>query len=399
MSSRRIRTAVVALSIFAAAACFPHPPCRAQEREIDDKIKGTEDELQRLRREISEQRRKIAEIEKQEKDVAGYLDRLGREEKLMKRLLAGLEDKESMLVEQVELLRGDLAGNEAVYLHRLEVFSARLREMYKEGPRHAWQELLAAEDVPDLLQRYKFLSLIAERDAALISEVRERKEEIEAQEAELTELLHEVSASRAEKESELQRLGENEKKRRRTLASLQTRKKDYEKRAAELERTERELQALIERLETQRLEQAKAWGDYGERDFPGLKGRLPRPVEGKVSRAFGRFRHPEYGTVTFNTGIDIDTRAGEPVRAVARGRVEYAGDLPGYGNCIIVNHGGGYYTLYAHLSRIFVSQGIQVERETLVAETGRDAAGSGGTIHFEIRRSKEPLDPAEWLGR
>jgi septal ring factor EnvC (AmiA/AmiB activator) len=394
MTRRLITTAIAALALCCAASSLP-----AQERGLEDKIKGTEDELQRLRREISEQRKKIAEIEKQEKDVSGYLDRLQREEQLMKRLLSGLEDKESMLVEQVDLLRGDLAENEAVYRHRLEVFSARLREIYKEGPRNMWQELLAAEDVPDLLQRYKFLSLITESDAAMITDVRSRKEEIERQEAELTELLHEVSSSRAEKESELQKLGENQKKRRSSLASLQTRKKDYERKAAELEETERKMQSLIDELEKQRLAQSKAWGDYGEPDFPGLKGRLPRPVEGSVSRGFGRFKHPEYGTVTFNTGIDIETRAGEPVRAVARGRIEYAGDLPGYGNCIIVNHGDGYYTLYAHLSRIFVSQGVQVERGTLVAETGRDTAGGGGTIHFEIRQSKKALDPAEWLGR
>lgn len=398
MTGHRIRTAIVVMGI-AAAAAIAASPCRAQERDLDDKIKGSEDELQRLRKEIADQRRKIAEIEKQEKDVSGYLERLQREEKLMKRLLAGLEDRESMLVEQVDLLRGDLADNEAVYRHRLEVFSARLREIYKDGARHTWQELLAAEDVPDLLQRYKFLSLITESDAAMIADVRARKEQIETQEAELTELLSEVSSSRAEKQAELQKLGENEKKRRGTLASLQTRKKAYERKAAELEQAERKLQSLIEELEKQRLEQAKSWGDYAEADFPGLKGRLPRPVAGTVSRGFGRFKHPEYGTVTFNTGIDIDTRAGEPVRAVARGRIEYAGDLPGYGNCIIVNHGGGYYTLYAHLSRIFVSQGTQVERETLIAETGKDSAAGGGTIHFEIRRSKTALDPAEWLRR
>jgi murein DD-endopeptidase MepM/ murein hydrolase activator NlpD len=118
-----------------------------------------------------------------------------------------------------------------------------------------------------------------------------------------------------------------------------------------------------------------------------------------VTREFGRFRHPEYGTVTFNTGIDISTRTGEPVRAVARGRVEYAGDLPGYGNCIILNHGGGYYTLYAHTSAIFVAQTAQVEKGSVIAEAGSAAAGGGGSIHFEIRKSKKALDPGDWFAR
>jgi len=386
------------ISIFIIAV-LTASPVMSQEKGFDENIKGKEDELQRLRREIREQRRKISDIEEQERDVTEYIRKLKNEEKLMKQLLTGLSDKESMLEEQVGELRTDLETSEIVYRYRLEVFTGRLREIYKDGPRHVWQELLMAEDFPDLLQRYKFLSLIAERDADMISDVRERKAGIEIQEAELTELLQEVSSSRSEKESELKKLDENEAKRRQTLADLGTSKQQHQKRASELEERERKMQDLIEELEKARLAESQDWGDYGEGDFGSLRGRLPRPVDGNVTREFGRFRHPEYGTVTFNTGIDISTRTGEPVRAVARGRVEYAGDLPGYGNCIILNHGSGYYTLYAHASAIFVAQSSQVEKGSVIAEAGNAASGSGGTIHFEIRKSKKALDPGDWFAR
>ena len=385
----RLLISVIALAALAAGPAMP------QDRALEENISGKENELQKLRRQIREQRKKISEIEEQEE----YIARLKKEEKLMKRLLSGLEDKETMLEEQAGGLRSDLETNGIVYRHRLDIFSGRLREIYKNGPRHVWQELLTAEDFPDLLQRYKFISLIAERDAAMISDVRERRAEIEIQEAELTELLQEVSAARAEKESELRNLDENEAKRRQMLADLKTSKKQHRKRAEKLEEREEKLQNIIADLERSRLARSQDWGDYGEGNFPSLKGRLPRPVEGNVTREFGRFRHPEYGTVTFNTGIDISTRTGEPVRAVARGRVEYAGDLPGYGNCIILNHGGGYYTLYAHASAIFVAQSSQVEKGNVIAEVGDAAAGSGGTIHFEIRKAKKALDPGDWLAR
>jgi septal ring factor EnvC (AmiA/AmiB activator) len=384
---------ILALALVAA------PLVSAQEENRGGEIRDKENELQKLRREIREQRKKISEIEKQEKDVSEYLAKLEKEEKLMKKLLAGLEDKEVMLGDQVAVLRADLSTSEIIYRHRLEVFSARLREIYKDGPRHVWQELLMAEDFPDLLQRYKFLSLIAEGDAAMIEDVRERKTEIEIQEAELTELLQEVTSSRNEKESELRKLDANEEKRRQTLAELQMSRRQHEQRASELEEREKQLQRVIEELERSRLSRSQEWGDYGEGDFGSLRGRLPRPVEGEVTRDFGRFRHPEYGTVTFNTGIDISTRVGEPVRAVARGRVEYAGELPGYGNCIILNHGGGYYTLYAHTAVIFVAPSSQVERGSVIAEAGDAAGASGGAIHFEIRKSKKALDPGEWLIR
>ncbi len=371
----------------------------AQEKDLDERIHGKERELEKLRNEIAEQRKKIREVEKQEKDVSEYLRKLKKEAELTQELLDGLGEKESMLEMQIEGVRRDLETSEVVYRHRLRILAGRVREMYKEGSRMMWQEILDAHDFADLLQRYKFLSLIAERDAALVADVRDRKADIEHQEADITELLHEVSIARNEKENELDRLRQNQRKREETLSELRSKKSAYERKAAELVQAEKQLQGLIEELEKRRLEQAKQWDEYGERDFLGLKGKMSRPVEGDVVRPFGRFTHPEFGTVTFNTGLDIECRAGSPVRTVARGKVEYASTLPGYGNCIIINHGGGYYTLYAHASRIFVKQGEQVEPKQVIAETGAGASGESAPLHFEIRKSKKALDPSEWLAR
>ncbi|HSG28624.1 MAG TPA: peptidoglycan DD-metalloendopeptidase family protein, partial [Candidatus Krumholzibacterium sp.] len=346
---------------------------------------------------IAEQRKKISDLEKQEKDVSEYLRKLESDQALTRQLLEGLEEKKGMLEQQAGQLRQELADSEVEYAKRLEVLSGRLREMYKDGSRKPWMELLAASDVADLLQRYKFVSLIAERDAALVESVRDHHDEVARTEAEITEVLREVTLSAGEKEAELGKLRDNERKRRSALSGLQSDRRKYEERVDELAKAERQLTKILEELEKARTEQAKAWGDFGERDFASLRGKMPRPVAGSTSRRFGRFKHPEFGTVTYNTGIDISTRAGEPVRAVARGRVEYAGTLPGYGNCIILNHGGGYYTLYAHASQIFVEQGVQVESGALIAEAGEETAGAGGSLHFEIRLSKKALDPDEWL--
>jgi septal ring factor EnvC (AmiA/AmiB activator) len=371
----------------------------AQDRDLDERIHGKERELEKLRNEIAEHRKKIREVEKQEKDISEYLRKLKKEAELTQKLLDGLEEKESMLEMQIGGVRRELETSEVVYRHRLRILAGRIREMYKEGSRRMWQEILDAQDFADLLQRYKFLSLIAERDAALVSDVRERKTDIERQEADLTELLHEVSIARNEKKNELDRLKQNQSKREGTLSELKSKKSAYERKAAELVKAEKQLQGLIDELEKRRLEQAKEWDAYGEKDFLGLKGKMSPPVEGNVVRPFGRFTHPEFGTVTFNTGLDIECRTGSPVRAVARGKVEYASTLPGYGNCIILNHGGGYYTLYAHASRIFVEQGEQVEPKQVIAETGAGASSESTPLHFEIRKSKKALDPREWIAR
>ncbi len=387
------------LFIFLAACTAAPSRLEAQDKDIDDRIKSKESELRKLRKDIADQRKKIKNVEKRERDVAEYLVKLEREEQLTRKLLDGLAEKEGMLEEQVRNLREALANNEEIYRHRLTVLSRRLREMYKNGPRHVWQEAFGATDFADLLQRYKFATLVAEQDAALVADMKRKRAEIERQEAGITEILHEVGVSRREKEEELERLAENERKRKSTLTKLQKRKRQYRKKIEELAAAEKNLLGFIEELEKRRLEQAKAWEEYGERDFLGLKGKLKMPVEGNTVRAFGRFKHPEFGTVTFNTGIDIEVRPSSPVRAVVRGRVEYASTLPGYGNCIILNHGGGYYTLYAHTSRIFVKQGDLVETGKVIAEAGESGADEGDVLHFEIRKSKKALDPGEWLER
>ena len=162
----------------AALLCAMAVAAAAQEQgggTLDERLKAKDAELQKLREEISAERRKIEEVERKEKDIAGYLAKLDREEKLTRRLLAGISEKEDMLVQQVERLRQDLDYSEKVFDRRRAILAKRLREMYKSGPQYAWQELLQANDFGDLLQRYKFLAAIAERDANLVEEVRQQK--------------------------------------------------------------------------------------------------------------------------------------------------------------------------------------------------------------------------------
>ena len=134
-------------------------------------------------------------------------------------------------------------------------------------------------------------------------------------------------------------------------------------------------------------------------DFAKLKGRLIRPVEGKITKTFGKNRHPTFGTITYNNGVNIKAPAGAPIRAVATGKVEFVDWISGYGNCIILNHGGGYYTLYAHAAQIFVSPGRIVSQNEVIAEVGDSGSLNGYECHFEIRKSKDALNPMEWFRR
>ena len=104
-----------------------------------------------------------------------------------------------------------------------------------------------------------------------------------------------------------------------------------------------------------------------------------------------------FGTKTFNSGVDITAKFGTPIAAVAKGRVEYVNWLEGYGKCAIINHGGGFYTLYANASEILVSVGKDVAAGETIGRVGDTGSTMGTALHFEIRKGREALSPLEWF--
>ena len=121
------------------------------------------------------------------------------------------------------------------------------------------------------------------------------------------------------------------------------------------------------------------------------------PVDGKVVSLYGRVSHPTYKTVTFNNGIVIEARVGSPVRSVYDGRVVYVGWLNGYGQVMIVDHGSGFYTLFAYLSDVLKQKGEAVERGVEIALVGDSGPRASGGLYFEIRQKGVPRDPMAWL--
>ena len=109
--------------------------------------------------------------------------------------------------------------------------------------------------------------------------------------------------------------------------------------------------------------------------------------------------HPRFGTETVRTGIDIEAAEGTPIRAVAPGAVAYRGWLKGYGNLLVLDHGDGYYTLYAHASQILVDEGDQVKGGELVGRVGETGSVEGPRLHFEVRYQSRAEDPQPWLRR
>jgi septal ring factor EnvC (AmiA/AmiB activator) len=155
----------------------------------------------------------------------------------------------------------------------------------------------------------------------------------------------------------------------------------------DLEVADRELGTMIAELEA-------APADSG---FGALKGRLPWPVVGRVELGFGKVENPRFHTVTVQKGVDVRAPPGTAVRAVADGKVVYAGWLRGYGNLVILDHGDGYHTVVAHLGELERKMGEEVHQGEGLGPLGDTGSLKGAYVYFELRHHGVAVDPQVWL--
>ena len=250
--------------------------------------------------------------------------------------------------------------------------------------------------------------MLATVDARLIREYRvtseglaERKAGLESRQKELGVLRTEADDERAEGDREAA-------KRLVPLARVKDERVYHDRVVGELSEAARRLEAFIRDLQEKQRRVAKAPPPARARTAPpsdgapgtgfgALRGRLLWPAEGKVVGEYGAQIHPRFGTKTFRNGIDIDVAEGTGIVAVYGGQVLYTGWFRGYGNLIIVDHGGEYFTLYAHAAEIKVKEGDEVKRGQMIETVGDTGSLQGPRLYFEVRHEGKPQDPARWL--
>ena len=394
------RRAFLFAAFFAGALlATASPPTHAQSSgSLEDRIKSQKTKLKEIEDEIKRHRAKSSELKKKETDVVKQLSYLDKEIALSTKYLSGLKKKEALLMQQIDSLRADITVESDVLTRQKERLATRLRRMYMDGPEHQWVFVMGGENMAEKLRRYKFMRMIAEYDAGLVREVSDRKLGLEVEQAGVTEALSEIAALRRTQETEAEGLKKNKATRVSMLNRIRKDNAEHKQAITDLEKSQERLRDLIGELERKRVGGKEPTG-LPPGGFASLKGKLSRPVEGQIIGTFGQSRHPRFGTVTFNNGIDIQARAGAPIRSVAAGRVEFVDWIEGYGNCIILNHGGGYYTLYAHASEVLVRADEEVSANAVIAEVGDSGSLNGYACHFEVRKSKQALNPMEWFAK
>ncbi len=318
-------------------------------------IDSRRQELEALKAQLARERAEAERIRGREKKVLAELETADRQLSSTRRYLKKLADQEKAINSRLGKLELDIAAREGELSQTRTRLGSRLREMYKTGDPGMVEVLFSSASIPDLVDRVRIMTLLADEETRLMQSIHQARTALDEDRQEISRRYAEVQQVEQEKQREEKRITGLKTERQGQAASLKKERAKHEAAMKELQAAEKSLAALIRRLETQRRTEPDFVSPSGP--FAEARGRLPWPARGSVIEGYGLHTHPKFGTSTENKGIDIGAASGAAVRAVADGKVDYSDWLTGYGNCVILNHGGGYYTLYAHLASVSVSGG------------------------------------------
>lgn len=373
-------------------------------------IADVQDDLKGIKSQIREKQKLLKQTKKAETKVSTELVQIDKSLKEKESTLSHLSNElkvvESGLINtqgQIQLLVTELN-------RRKEQISKRVASVYKAGEMGNLRIFFSSGSVPEMLENRRYMQSVLGHDRKLFQDYQDKLAELNTmktsleKEASKKELLTEKIKAKKEE------IEEEKSKKSAHLSQIRQEKKSYQVSLNELQANARRLQSMVERLEARSRKSYNVKNDkkpvisgnypqppVSDKGFGSQRGRLSMPVSGELVSRFGKHKHQEFNSFTFNNGISIAAAMNADVHAVFDGEVIFADKFKGYGNMLIIDHGGGYFTLYAHNSRINKKIGATVRKNETVAQVGDTDSTRGAQLYFEIRYQGKPVDPSPWL--
>jgi septal ring factor EnvC (AmiA/AmiB activator) len=358
--------------------------------KIDKLLKDEQAELRALRTKIKQQENAISKVGIKESTVLKNLQKIRSQLKLKKRELEIYTWNFKNNKKKISSLEPRLKKAEQKIKSHKKILGIRIRSIYKEGPMFPLRVAFSSNNVTDLMQRLKYMGLIAQRDSHLLQEYLTKLEQIKQDKASLYVVRAKLVNLKKNTVSKKKEIEKAKKKKSVYLKKIKRKKSLSVKVRKELLVASNNLNKLIDKL------LAKLVSGEGL-DISDKKGRLNLPLKGRILNKFGRKRVKEYDSYIVYNGINVRAEKGTSVKAVFDGKVLYAGELEGYGNLVIVGHGKEYHSLYGHLYSINVAVNKVVKTGDVIALSGDSGSLEGDTLYFELRKNGKPIEPVRWF--
>lgn len=349
--------------------------------------------------------REIAILDQQLKENASKVKSANTALKLTRKkisarkgLLAESDAQISTLDKRINEKSGKIDSLEARYALLSGNYDKLVRTAYKNRDSRIWyMYLLSSDGLTQGLRRYGYLKSMAASLNAQALEIKDTRARLEEEKAGLVKLREKASVLRNTRVVELKQLEKDENSSRQLVASLGKDKARYQKELAAKKRQVQALNAELNKMVKKSGGKPKTEVDAKlDKEFAANRGKLPWPADGPVVDSFGKHYHPVYKNVElpFNNGVNIALGKDSAVKAVFDGTVSNVVVIPGYNQCILVQH-GGYFTFYCKLASVNVKAGDKVKTGQVLGRV--DTIAGETQLHFELWEGKTPRNPELWL--
>ena len=374
---------LMALALAAGLALLPLFAAFGFASEADDKqaeLNEVQSQMQKMQERKEKARQKAAAASEGLEEIQSRLNELQAQAR-------ELQAKSNALQAKINDNQAKLAKKKAEVEQRKKVYSQRLRQIYINGQVNYLDVLLGAKDFGDFSSRMYLLQKIISSDIAMLQQLQKDEAEIKSRQEQLDAEMKEIKSTKAELEAKRARANRLKEQRSHMLYKAQ---EEEQQSQSEYER----LLAISENI-TAMLRNMESSG--GGSSSSGGTGRFMWPCRGEITSYFGWRTHPIFGTTKYHSGMDIAVDYGTPIMAADSGTVIYSGWLGGYGYAVMIDHGSGLVTLYAHNQSLNVYEGQYVTKGTCIAYAGSTGYSTGPHCHFEVRLHGEVTEPLNYL--
>mgnify|MGYP001483093233 CR=1 FL=1 len=372
--------------IFASSSFADNPSIE----EMNSLLAEEKHELEALKLRIKERGKKLSSVQAKERSILKTLSHLENRVKLKKRELEIYKWNIKISIGKIKKIRRNVKEAERLLEKRKSDLANWLRSMYKEGGVFSVKVMFSAQDAADLLQRIRFMQLVAEYDVRIFQDYESKYNRLLKEKEALLQVRSNLLLLKKDAENKKNDFTEEKNKRRGFLRRIKREKSFGVKLRKELIDVSRSLDKIISE-QRKRLDEGKAF------NISDYKGRLNYPVKGKVLSHFGKKRDRRYDSYIVHNGIIIKTPQNTPVRALYSGHVLYTGFLDGYGNLVILGHGSEFHSVYGHLDKFLIKTGQMVRKDQVIAQSGDSGAIMSTSLYFELRKNGKAIDPTSWF--
>lgn len=351
-------------------------------------IAGSEEKVEGLVKEIKVTQKKLAHEDKFRRKVMGSLYGINQKMKKITEKKSELTDQMLGARREVSLLAQQIVRLEEKIEGQKVKISKYIRAAYALRGRSTVQALLESESLRDFDRTLHFLKIFADRDYKVIQEYKSNIKTLQAKREKMNAEVQNLVQIRSDIQKQESHLTEQQDSKIKLLNRLRAERKKQLERIKSLRVKSQDLEGEIFGSDILEMLEASVYEK---------KGQLQPPVQGAVVQGFGIITDEDYQFSISHKGIHFGVPPGSEVRAIYRGKVAFAGFLPGYGPSVLVDHGDHYYSVYSFNQRLKVKRGDRVSEGTVIALSGEGSPHFGVGTYFEMRHFSDAIDPMPWL--